>query len=135
MKRVSVLMVLVFCGAVSAVFAQTSENEPAMGFWGFSWGLGFSVQPEVFQRTGSFGVNFRVFDNGKLHIRNHIIYNGGVLNMEAEGVKYAKHSISDKITVGTITHGFFHTYGFFEGGIGTCGVNNGTLFQEKIYEN
>jgi hypothetical protein len=82
MKKIAVLAVLVLLGMVSAVSAQTNEeNEPVMRRFGFSWGLSFIIQPDVFQRTSSMGINFQVFDNGKLHIRNHIIYNGGVLNM------------------------------------------------------
>jgi hypothetical protein len=79
------------------------------------------------------GINFQVFDNGKLHIRNHIIYNGGVLNMEAGGIKYTRHTISDKITVGTITQRLFHTYGFLEGGMGTCGLEKGNIFENPLY--
>jgi hypothetical protein len=104
--------------------------------FGFDWGISFIIQPDVFQRTSSMGVNFRVFDNGKLHIRNHtMLVDGGVMNMEAEGVKYTRTSISDKITVGTITHGLFHPYGFLGGGIGTCGPNSGPLFKSKVFEN
>jgi hypothetical protein len=136
MKRIVVLAVLVFLGVVSVVSAQTNEeNEAAMRRFGFSWGLSFIIQPDVFQRTSSMGINFQVFDNGILHIRNHIIYNGGVLNMEAEVpvIKYTRHSISDKITVGTITQGLFHTYGFLEGGIGTCGLEKGKIFENQPY--
>jgi hypothetical protein len=53
--------------------------------------------------------------------------------MEAEGIKYTRHSISDKISVGRITQGLFHTYGFLEGGIGTCGLDKTKIFENKPY--
>jgi len=135
MKKITVLTVLIFLGLAASIPAQTEENQSAMGRFGISWSLNFIIQPDVFQRIGSMGVNFQVFDNGKLHIRNHILYNGGVFNMEAEGIRYTKHSLSEKITVGTITHEFFHTYGYFEGGLGTCGLESGPPFKSKVFEN
>jgi hypothetical protein len=69
-----------FLTVASGVTAQTNnsdnvsgENEAAMKRFGISWGLSFMIQPDVFQRTSSMGINFQVFDNEKLHIRNHII--------------------------------------------------------------
>jgi hypothetical protein len=53
--------------------------------------------------------------------------------MEAEGIKYTRHSISDKISVGTITQGLFHTYGFLEGGMGTCGLEKSKIFENQLY--
>ena len=132
MKKILILLVITFLGTVSIVFAQTS----GMRRFGFDWGLSFIIQPDVFQRTSSMGVNFQIFDNGKLHIRNHImLVDGGVMNMEAEGIKYTRQSISDKITVGTITHELFYPYGFLGGGIGTCGLNSGPPFKGRAFEN
>lgn len=133
MKKITFVFLLGIFGMVSAVSAQSNENEQIMRNFGFSWGLSFIIQPNVFQRTSSMGINFKVYDNGKLHIRNHVIYNGGVMNMEEEGVQYIRHSVSDKISVGAITHGFFHTYGFFEGGLGVCGLERSKIFENPLY--
>jgi len=135
MKKIMVLTIFIFLYVVSAVSAQTTKNESVIRCFGFNWSLGFIMQPDVLQRISSMGINFQIFDNGKLHIRNHILYNGGVLNMEAEGIKYTKNSISDKISIGVVTHDLFYTYGYFEGGIGSCGMENGPIFKSKVSEN
>jgi len=134
-RKIAILVFIGFLCAVSTVSAQANENEPVMRNFGFNWGISFIIQPDVFQRISSMGVNFKVFDNGKLHIRNHVIYNGGVLNMEAEGIKYAKNTVSDKITAGVISHDLFYTYGYLEGGIGSCGIEYGPIFKSKVSEN